>query len=167
MFGVEFSLWIMIFVFIILIKSAHQFHSHSAAWWTKGKALYRAHSYRTENAFLSSPAHSDSTPCMRNFWTETILWIKASTSQLKRFTHNENDINGFPVNILLPLLSHRMTEISGCSVETPVRILHCSEKAEDVYFEKKEACVCVWVCVGEYEQVWCNMCFKILPLQAA
>lgn len=41
-----------------------------------------------------------------------------------------------------------MTEISGCSVETPVRILHCTQKSENVYLKRMKARAygCLRVC---------------------
>lgn len=87
--------------------------------------------------------------------------FSVNKAQLKCFTHDKNDINGFSVKILFPLLFSssplafqlRMTEISGCSVETPVRTLHCTEKARMLILEGRSACV--------YR--WCNMCFNTQP----
>ena len=86
----------MIFVFINLIKSFRFYKQTSLL--TMPECFHKAHWLKWNVLLVPlSFVHSYILHC----WSRAI-WAKA---QLKCFTHNKNDINGFSVNILFPLSS--------------------------------------------------------------
>lgn len=94
-------------------QTTKQFLEQFKASFIERKVFNKAQSYRTKytfstllclslsfSHFLSHSCVHDSVIC-GNLWRDDAM----NKAQLKCFTHNENDINGFSVNILFPRIS--------------------------------------------------------------
>lgn len=135
--------------FIILIKSYF-------CWQSIGISLSLSLSTVTQSAFLSCLKTILLTRCFMHRKAENFQWTKLNWNVSHTTKMTLMDFQLTFCFLFCSVFSLHTTEIS---VETPVRILHCSQKGEDVYFEK---CKRVCVCRSVWYLIWCNMCFNAL-----